>query len=138
MIYIIISVYSNYKIVFIFKISVDGFFDSSLSMSPFLRLGIGCITAKNEMVDYSSVFFRAGVGVNYNITNNIFSYALMDYTFVPEGDIDDVDASVDGNVFSISFVSSFDILAGMILLVEAIPLLPDRGSGGWRDWHRFY
>lgn len=86
-----------------YGISVDGFFDSSLSMSPFLRLGIGCITAKNEMVDYSSVFFRAGVGVNYNITNNIFSYALMDYTFVPEGDIDDVDASVDGNVFSISF-----------------------------------
>lgn len=85
-----------------YGISVDGFFDSSLSVSPFLRLGIGCITAKNESIDYSSVFFRAGVGVNYKITENIFSYALMDYTFVPEGDIDNIDASIDGNVFSIS------------------------------------
>ena len=85
-----------------YGIRIDGFFDSSLSVSPFVRLGIGCITAKNEAIDYSSVFFRAGVGINYKVSNNLFSYALMGYTFVPEGDIDNIDASIDGNVFYIS------------------------------------
>ncbi|MBO5662834.1 MAG: hypothetical protein J6S12_03180, partial [Alphaproteobacteria bacterium] len=75
---------------------------SSMDVSPFVRLGIGGITAKNDSIDYSTVFFRAGIGVNYKMTENVFSYALIDYTFIPEGDIDDIDASIDGNIFSIS------------------------------------
>lgn len=85
-----------------YGVYADGFLYSTKIMSPFIRLGIGCITAKKDSVDYSSVFFRAGIGANYKITENTFSYVLMDYTFIPQGDIDDIDASIDGNVFSIS------------------------------------
>lgn len=75
---------------------------------PFLRLGIGYISAEAEDDDFSAVALMFGFGGNYSLSEKTFSYFALNYTFLPKADIDYIDEYNEHNVsFSVGLGYKF-------------------------------
>lgn len=69
-------------------------------IAPFLRLGMGYVSAEESNEDFSAVTFTLGFGVNYNITKNVFAYGLLNYDFMPEAELGDTGMDYKESMFS--------------------------------------
>lgn len=85
-----------------YGITLDGFITKNKYVSPFLRLGVGLITIENEDMDFAAMQLLFGLGVNYQITDNVFSYGVLEYSLVPETEIDDTEADIKFSGFALS------------------------------------
>ena len=71
------------------------------NIAPFVRLGAGYISAEEDSKDLSAITFALGLGVNYNVTKNVFVYGLFNYDFMPETEIGDTDIDYKESMFSL-------------------------------------
>lgn len=81
---------------------VDAIISKEFLVSPFVRVGVDYLTVEEEDSDFSALVFGLGFGVNYKMTENVFSYALLEYNFLPETDIDDTDTNIEAHSVSLS------------------------------------
>ena len=86
-----------------YGVTLDAILMKDAKVSPFVRLGIGYMYAEEDSFKLSSTTFKIGLGINCNVTKNIFTYGALEYSILPETDIEETEAKIEVNSFSILF-----------------------------------
>lgn len=86
----------------IYGITLDGFLAKGKRLSPFFRFGVGYLKLEEYDVDFSTALFDVGAGINFNLSDNFFSYAVLEYRFIPETEIDDTEINIKSSSMGFS------------------------------------
>ena len=86
-----------------YGVTLDAILMKDTKVSPFVRLGIGYMYAEEDSFEMSSAMFKIGFGLNYRVTENIFSYGVLEYSILPETEIEETEAKIEANAFSVMF-----------------------------------
>ena len=85
-----------------YGLTLDTFLNKNKFVSPFFRLGIGYLNVEEGTTEFSSAMFNLGAGVNFNISEHFFSYAVLEYAFLPKTEIDDTDVEIKASSLGMS------------------------------------
>ena len=86
----------------IYGITLDGFLAKGKRLSPFFRFGVGYLKLEEYDVDFSTALFDLGAGINFNLSDNFFSYAVFEYRLIPETEIDDTEINIKSSSMGFS------------------------------------
>ena len=85
-----------------YSLRFDVPFNTRSKVIPFIRFGLGYVSAEDDVDEFSAFVASLGFGGNYSISEKVFSYFALNYAFLLNADTGDSDLEYEEHGFSFS------------------------------------